>query len=94
MGIRTPDLLHAMQALYQLSYSPSSPAVRAGLSATAQQRHASVQETWAHSSPGARCRRAPGTSRSQEPAACELSAGGGPPESHRWCWGRAAGPAS
>ena len=21
-GIRTPDLLHAMQALYQLSYSP------------------------------------------------------------------------
>jgi hypothetical protein len=23
MGIRTPDLLHAMQALYQLSYSPS-----------------------------------------------------------------------
>ena len=22
MGIRTPDLLHAMQALYQLSYSP------------------------------------------------------------------------
>jgi hypothetical protein len=24
MGIRTPDLLHAMQALYQLSYSPST----------------------------------------------------------------------
>ena len=23
-GIRTPDLLHAMQALYQLSYSPSA----------------------------------------------------------------------
>lgn len=30
MGIRTPDLLHAMQALYQLSYSPSAhPANRA-----------------------------------------------------------------
>src|SRR6266496_346081 len=30
MGIRTPDLLHAMQALYQLSYSPSErPAHRA-----------------------------------------------------------------
>ncbi len=26
MGIRTPDLLHAMQALYQLSYSPSAHA--------------------------------------------------------------------
>jgi hypothetical protein len=25
MGIRTPDLLHAMQALYQLSYSPKAP---------------------------------------------------------------------
>ena len=25
-GIRTPDLLHAMQALYQLSYSPSGAA--------------------------------------------------------------------
>ena len=24
MGIRTPDLLHAMQALYQLSYSPKT----------------------------------------------------------------------
>jgi hypothetical protein len=30
MGTRTPDLLHAMQALYQLSYSPSErPAHRA-----------------------------------------------------------------
>ncbi len=27
-GIRTPDLLHAMQALYQLSYSPSAAATR------------------------------------------------------------------
>jgi hypothetical protein len=26
-GIRTPDLLHAMQALYQLSYSPVVPEV-------------------------------------------------------------------
>lgn len=35
MGIRTPDLLHAMQALYQLSYSPvprRSLAVDAGIS--------------------------------------------------------------
>ena len=38
MGIRTPDLLHAMQALYQLSYSPSAPTSRPW-------RHASVQET-------------------------------------------------
>ncbi len=38
MGIRTPDLLHAMQALYQLSYSPSASASRPW-------RHASVQET-------------------------------------------------
>jgi hypothetical protein len=39
MGIRTPDLLHAMQALYQLSYSPwERPAIR-------PERHASVQET-------------------------------------------------
>ncbi len=33
MGIRTPDLLHAMQALYQLSYSPSR-AELSGCSAT------------------------------------------------------------
>jgi hypothetical protein len=38
-GIRTPDLLHAMQALYQLSYSPAAQL------AFRQQRHASVQET-------------------------------------------------
>ena len=38
-GIRTPDLLHAMQALYQLSYSPS------GRATFRLQRHASVQET-------------------------------------------------
>ena len=29
MGIRTPDLLHAMQALYQLSYSPLGARSRA-----------------------------------------------------------------
>jgi hypothetical protein len=29
MEIRTPDLLHAMQALYQLSYSPSRGGQRA-----------------------------------------------------------------
>ncbi len=34
MGIRTPDLLHAMQALYQLSYSPSGAPGLAGRSAT------------------------------------------------------------
>src|SRR5215472_18686817 len=45
MGIRTPDLLHAMQALYQLSYSP---ATRSGLPSHRSQRHASVQETGAH----------------------------------------------
>src|SRR5690242_18797615 len=37
-GTRTPGLLHAMQALYQLSYSPSAAA------STRQQRHASVQD--------------------------------------------------
>ena len=37
-GTRTPGLLHAMQALYQLSYSPSAVAL------TGQQRHASVQD--------------------------------------------------
>ena len=34
MGIRTPDLLHAMQALYQLSYSPSGAPGPTGRSAT------------------------------------------------------------
>jgi hypothetical protein len=38
MGIRTPDLLHAMQALYQLSYSPSRAVP------TSERRHASVQD--------------------------------------------------
>jgi hypothetical protein len=37
-GTRTPGLLHAMQALYQLSYSPSRCA------STRRQRHASVQD--------------------------------------------------
>ena len=37
-GIRTPDLLHAMQALYQLSYSPSSA------TAVRRWRLASVQD--------------------------------------------------
>src|SRR6266702_3972140 len=37
-GIRTPDLLHAMQALYQLSYSPSAA------TAVRRWRPASVQE--------------------------------------------------
>jgi hypothetical protein len=39
MGTRTPGLLHAMQALYQLSYSPS-----AAIETARPQRHASVQE--------------------------------------------------
>jgi hypothetical protein len=38
-GTRTPGLLHAMQALYQLSYSPTAVA-----SGDRQQRHASVQD--------------------------------------------------
>jgi hypothetical protein len=38
-GIRTPDLLHAMQALYQLSYSPSCAGPNR------PERPASVQET-------------------------------------------------
>src|SRR5215467_4016593 len=37
-GTRTPGLLHAMQALYQLSYSPSAVA------SVRRQRHASVQD--------------------------------------------------
>src|ERR1022692_4062148 len=45
---RTPDLLHAMQALYQLSYSPSGAPSPPG-----PQRHASVQETPQPSSPAA-----------------------------------------
>src|ERR1022692_4746492 len=45
---RTPDLLHAMQALYQLSYSPSGAPGPPG-----PQRHASVQETPQPSSPAA-----------------------------------------
>src|SRR5690348_675966 len=39
MGIRTPDLLHAMQALYQLSYSPAGAPEPSG-----PWRHASVLE--------------------------------------------------
>ncbi len=37
MGNRTPDLFHAMEALYQLSYSPEGPATVAfgGLGADA-----------------------------------------------------------
>src|SRR5215471_13428672 len=37
-GTRTPGLLHAMQALYQLSYSPSA------VVSIRRQRHASVQD--------------------------------------------------
>ena len=37
-GTRTPGLLHAMQALYQLSYSPSA------VTSVRRQRHASVQD--------------------------------------------------
>ena len=43
-GIRTPDLLHAMQALYQLSYSPSAGA------AVRRWRPASVQDPWGRGS--------------------------------------------
>ena len=52
MGIRTPDLLHAMQALYQLSYSPLSTD---GLVPDRPQRHASVQETRLRSRLGTCC---------------------------------------
>src|SRR6516225_4349971 len=41
-GIRTPDLLHAMQALYQLSYSPWTPAKRQQRLASVLDRHRSA----------------------------------------------------
>ena len=40
--IRTPDLLHAMQALYQLSYSPSAESLVPGSGATPVYRKRSV----------------------------------------------------
>src|SRR5215471_2208376 len=71
MGIRTPDLLHAMQALYQLSYSP---ATHGRTLSHRSQRHASVQETGAHSPRGGpgreppRARATPRRTRASSPS--------------------------